>query len=82
MCLAIPGRVIEIEDSGGLKMGKAEFGGIVKKVCLDYVPEVQLNDYVLVHVGFALSVVNAAEAERTYKILEQLNQLGELKDAE
>ena len=79
MCLAIPGKLIEIaSDSNGVRMGKANFGGIVKQVCLEYTPEVQTGDYVLVHVGFALSKVNEEEAARTYQLLEELKQLGEL----
>lgn len=79
MCLAIPGKLLEIaSDSNGVRMGKANFGGIVKQVCLEYTPEVQTGDYVLVHVGFALSKVNEEEAERTYKLLEEMKQLGEL----
>ena len=80
MCLAIPGKVLEIQpDAQGVRMGKANFGGIVKQVCLEYTPEVECGDYVLVHVGFALSKVNAVEAERTYKALDELKQLGELE---
>src|SRR6266478_59984 len=79
MCLAIPGRVIEIEeDAQGVKMAKTNFGGIVKQVCLEYTPEVQPGDYVLVHVGFALGKVDEEEAARTYKLLEEMQQLGEL----
>ncbi|MDQ3621062.1 MAG: HypC/HybG/HupF family hydrogenase formation chaperone [Verrucomicrobiota bacterium] len=79
MCLAIPGKLIEISpDAHGVRMGRANFGGIVKQVCLEYTPEVVLGDYVLVHVGFALSKVDEAEAARTYKALEQMQQLGEL----
>ena len=79
MCLAIPGKLIETStDANGVLMGKANFGGIVKQVCLEYTPEVQCGDYVLVHVGFALSKVDEAEAERTYSALEAMNQLGEL----
>ena len=79
MCLAIPGKLIEIaNDPNGVRMGKANFGGIVKQVCLEYTPEVQTGDYVLVHVGFALSKVNEEEAARTYKLLEEMKQLGEL----
>jgi hydrogenase expression/formation protein HypC len=80
MCLAIPGKVIEIETAGaaGVKSGKVSFGGIVKSVCLEYVPETKVGEYVLVHVGFALSRVDEEEAHRTYKLLEELNQLGEL----
>jgi hydrogenase expression/formation protein HypC len=80
MCLAIPGKLIEIAvDANGVRMGRANFGGIVKQVCLEYTPEVQTGDYVLVHVGFALSKVDEAEAERTYKALEDMKQLGELE---
>ncbi len=80
MCLAIPGKLIEIApDPNGVRMGRANFGGIVKQVCLEYTPEVQLGDYVLVHVGFALSKVDEEEARRTYEALQQLDQLGELE---
>src|SRR5690242_7336979 len=80
MCLAIPGKVVEIqEDSAGVRMGKANFGGIVKQVCLEYTPEVNCGDYILVHVGFSLSKVDEAEAQRTYQALEELNQLTELQ---
>ncbi len=79
MCLAIPGKLIEIQQNAeGVRMGKANFGGIVKQVCLEYTPQVQCGDYVLVHVGFALDKVDVAEAERTYAALKELNQLGEL----
>ena len=80
MCLAIPGKVLQIElDAQGVRMGKTNFGGIVKQVCLEYTPEVQCGDYVLVHVGFALGKVDNEEAERTYKLLAEMNQLTELE---
>ena len=83
MCLAIPGKLIEITtDHAGVKMGRANFGGIVKQVCLEYTPEVETGDYVLVHVGFALSKVNEEEATRTYQLLEEMKQLGELDTPE
>lgn len=83
MCLAIPGKLIEIAaDANGVKMGRANFGGIVKQVCLEYTPDAELGDYVLVHVGFALSKVDEAEAKRTYDALQQLDQLGELDTPE
>src|SRR3954465_12257841 len=83
MCLAIPGKVLEIQqDEQGVRMGRTNFGGIVKQVCLEYTPEVQCGDYVLVHVGFALSKVDEAEAQRTYKLLEEMNQLTELEAAD
>jgi hydrogenase expression/formation protein HypC len=79
MCLAIPGKLLDIStDSSGVRMGRANFGGIVKQVCLEYTPEVQTGEYVLVHVGFALSVVDEEEAARTYKLLEEMGQLEEL----
>jgi len=79
MCLAIPGKLIEItEDPFGVLMGRATFGGIVKQVCLQYTPEAKPGDFVLVHVGFALGTVDEAEAERTYKLLEEMEQLNEL----
>jgi len=80
MCLAIPGKLIEIStDANGVRMGKANFGGIVKQVCLEYTPEVAQGDYVLVHVGFALSKVDEAEAARTYDALARMEQLTELE---
>jgi hydrogenase expression/formation protein HypC len=78
MCLAIPGKVVEAFDQGGIRMAKVEFGGIVREVCLEYVPETQVGDYVLVHVGFAISRVDEEEAQRTYQLLEELEQLTEL----
>jgi hydrogenase expression/formation protein HypC len=80
MCLAIPGKVIETLQSDGMKMAKVSFGGMVKQVCLEYTPEAAVGDYVLVHVGFALSRVDQEEAERTYQLLEELGQLSELQD--
>ena len=80
MCLAIPGKVIETFKSDSMRMGKVSFGGMVKQVCLEYTPEVVEGDYVLVHVGFALSRINRDEAERTYRLLEELGQLNELED--
>ena len=78
MCLGIPGRVVEIIPEGDVIMGKVAFGGIVKRVCLDHVPEVRVGEYVLVHVGFALSRLDEAEAARVFSYLEELAQLGEL----
>ena len=82
MCLAIPGKVIEVFEDHGLRMGRVDFGGMVKKACLAQLPEASVGDYVLVHVGFALSLVDAAEAERTYRLLEELGLLEELKAPE
>lgn len=65
MCLAIPGRVEEITAEDGIRIGKVNFGGIVKRVCLDYVPEVQIGDYTIVHVGFAISKLDEETARQT-----------------
>ena len=78
MCLAIPGKIIETLESDGMKVAKVSFGGMVKQVCLEYTPEAVPGDYVLVHVGFALSRIDQEQAERTFKILEELGQLTEL----
>jgi hydrogenase expression/formation protein HypC len=82
MCLAIPGKVIEVFDAQGLRMARADFGGTLRKVCLEHLPEAGLGDYVLVHVGFALSKVDPEEAERTYQFLEELGQLDEIQTPE
>jgi hydrogenase expression/formation protein HypC len=79
MCLAIPGKVAQIEVNDGMRSGRILFGGIVRQACLDFVPEVKEGDYVLVHVGFAISIVDKDEAERTYALLESMGYLnGEL----
>jgi hydrogenase expression/formation protein HypC len=78
MCLAIPGRVTETFSRDGLQMAKVQFGGITRDACLEYVPDAAVGEYVLVHVGFAISRVDEAEAARTYQLLEELDQLSEL----
>jgi hydrogenase expression/formation protein HypC len=78
MCLAIPGKVLEEFDRDGMRIARVQFGGIVREASLDYTPEAKVGDYVLVHVGFAISRVNAEEAERTYQLLEEMDQLTEL----
>ena len=82
MCLGIPGRVEEIDRADELLMGKVAFGGIKKRVCLEHVPEVQVGDYVLVHVGFALSRLDEAEAQRVFEMLEEIGQLDELGESD
>lgn len=78
MCLAIPGKVLEEFDRDGMRIAKVQFGGIVREASLDYTPQAKVGDYVLVHVGFAISTVNAEEAERTYQLLKEMDQLTEL----
>jgi len=75
MCLAIPGKVLDAKEEDGLRFGRVQFGGIVRSVRLDFVPEATVGDYVMVHVGFAISQVDAEEAERTYELLRQMGAL-------
>jgi len=72
MCLGIPGKVTEIRDEAGLAMGKVDFGGVRKDACLAYLPDIKLGDYVIVHVGFAISQVDEAEALKTLEILGEM----------
>ncbi|HUI63954.1 MAG TPA: HypC/HybG/HupF family hydrogenase formation chaperone [Bacteroidota bacterium] len=73
MCLAIPGKVLEIDRSVSPVMGNVSFGGIQKRVCLEWVPEVKVGDYVIVHVGFALNTVDEKEALETLKLFQEMN---------
>lgn len=77
MCLAVPGKIIETRDIDGIRVGRVQFGGITRDAYLDFVPEAQLGDYVMVHVGFAISRVDAEEAVRTYRLLEQMGLLAQ-----
>ena len=77
MCLGIPGKVIEVHDVAGLRMGKVDFGGVRKEACLAYTPDVELGDYVIVHVGFAISRVDEDEAMKTLEILGQMGDMME-----
>jgi len=72
MCLGIPGKVLETFDRDGLPMAKVEFGGIVKETCLAYTPEARAGDYVIVHVGFAISRIDEAEAEEIFSYIQQI----------
>jgi hydrogenase expression/formation protein HypC len=82
MCLGIPGRVVETYREHDVLMGKVEFGGISKRVCLEHVPDVRADEYVLVHVGFALSRIDEAEARRVFEFLDSMDQLDELGPAD
>ena len=80
MCLAVPGKIVNIEGEGLLRSGRVSFGGIVKNVNLAYVPEAKVGDYVIVHVGFAISVVDEVEAMRTFEYLQGTGDLAELEE--
>ncbi len=75
MCLAIPGRVAELYESGGVTMARVDFGGVTREACLAYLPETKVGDYVLVHAGFAISAVDKEEAKKTLADLELMGKL-------
>jgi hydrogenase expression/formation protein HypC len=82
MCLGVPGRILEVRpDATGMTMGRVSFGGIEKEVCLAYVPEAHEGDYVLVHVGFALSRIDEKEAQEVFRFLEETGELAEFGPA-
>ena len=77
MCLAVPGKIISIDETTGMRVGRVDYGGVTRDAVLDFVPEAALGDYVLVHVGFAISRVDEEEAKRTLELLDQLDMLAE-----
>lgn len=78
MCLAVPGKIVAITGEGELRMGKVDFSGVQRQACLAYVPEARLGDYVLVHVGFAISCIDEEQARETLATLQELGELEEL----
>ena len=82
MCLAVPGKIVSIEGTDPIfRCGKVNFGGIQKNINLAYVPEAKVGDYVLVHVGFAISIIDEAEAQEVFEYLRQLGELSELEES-
>ena len=75
MCLAIPGKLVEIFEEGGLKMGHLDYGGTINRVCLEYVPEIEVGQYAVVHAGFAISIVDEEEAARSFAAWREYNEL-------
>ena len=82
MCLAIPGKIVEIYEQGGLKMARVDFGGIFRETCLEYVPEAQVGEYCVIHVGFAISKLDEAAARRTLEIYADLAAFNSLDATE
>jgi hydrogenase expression/formation protein HypC len=82
MCLGVPGRVVDVAEEAGVLMGRVDFGGVARKVCLAHVPDVTVGDFVLVHVGFALNKLDEAEAKRVYELLAELGQLEDAMSGE
>ena len=81
MCLAVPGKITELHDERGVPMARVDFGGISREVCMAYLPEAQPGEYVVVHVGFAISRVDEEEAARTLADLRELGELAELESS-
>ena len=82
MCLAVPGKLLTKTTAGGMSSGQVQFGGISREVCLDFVPEANVGDYVLVHVGFAITRVNEEDARKSYELLEEMGVLADELGAE
>ena len=78
MCLGIPGKITAVEDRGGLRMGRVDFDGVSKEACLSYVPEAAVGDFVIVHVGFAISRLDEEEARRVFSYLREMDELAQL----
>lgn len=77
MCLGVPGKIIDIYQQGDLQMGKIDFGGVTREACLAYVPEAQIGDYTVIHVGFALHLISEEEAQETLSLLREIAAVGE-----
>ncbi len=79
MCLGIPGKVTQLYQANGVLMGKVDFGGVVRDACLEYLPDIQVGDYTIIHVGFGISRLNEKEARETLELLQQMDMVsGEL----
>ncbi len=77
MCLAVPGKIVDIFEADGLKMAKVDFGGVFRETCLEYVPEAKVGEYCVIHVGFAISLMNESEAMETLDLLRQIDNFEE-----
>ena len=77
MCLGVPGKIIEIYETNNVRMGRVDFGGVIKEACLDFLPEIQVGDYTIVHVGFGISQIDEEEAMKTLEMLRDLDMLAD-----
>jgi hydrogenase expression/formation protein HypC len=77
MCLGIPAKILELYETNGMKMAKVDFGGALKEVCMEYLPEAKVGDYTIIHVGFGLSILDEQEAMETMELLRQIDAMGE-----
>lgn len=81
MCLGVPGKILDIYEKQGLRMAKVDFSGVTREACLEPVPEAEIGDYVIIHVGFAISLLSEEEAQESIKLLREILEAGELEDA-
>jgi hydrogenase expression/formation protein HypC len=79
MCLAVPGKIVEIYETNGLLMGRIDFGGVVREACLTFVPEAKVGDYTIIHVGFALNLIDEKEAQETLTLLDEISNQDEME---
>ncbi|HAY83751.1 MAG TPA: hydrogenase assembly protein HypC [Chloroflexi bacterium] len=77
MCLGVPGKIIEIYETNNVRMGKVDFGGVIKEACLDFLPDIQVGDYTIIHVGFGISQIDEEEAMKTLEMLRELDMLAD-----
>jgi hydrogenase expression/formation protein HypC len=77
MCLAVPGKIIEIYEKQGLTMAKVDFSGVTREACIEHVPEAQIGDYAIIHVGFAISLLSEEEAQQSIDLLREILEAGE-----
>jgi len=77
MCLGIPGKVVDLYEVNGMKMAKIDFSGVIKEACMEYLPEIKIGDYTIIHVGFGLSIVDEVEAKETMELLNQIAAMEE-----
>jgi hydrogenase expression/formation protein HypC len=77
MCLGVPGKIVETYEKGGLQMAIVDFGGVFREACLNYVPEAKIGEYCIIHVGFAISILNESEAMETLDLLKQIGSFEE-----
>lgn len=80
MCLGVPGKIIEINSASGIRMGRVDFGGVVREACLEAIPEAIVGDYIIVHAGFALSLLSEQEANETLTLLREISLLEDTTD--
>ncbi|MCD4802539.1 MAG: HypC/HybG/HupF family hydrogenase formation chaperone [Anaerolineales bacterium] len=82
MCLAVPGKIIEIYEKQGLTMAKVDFSGVTREACIEHVPEAQIGDYAIIHVGFAISLLSEEEAQKSIDLLREILEAGEKPEDE